>query len=167
MPKSISATVSAALAAGGPRCICFVSTFRSQMPVSSRPILRRRRKPFSMGTSRRLPFLAACRSRFCTTIHKLLLPVFLGAGKPQRTRAFTELVSHYLFQERFGRPGKGNDKGKVEALVKYSRANFLTPVPHAASFDALNSTLEERGRARQAECAGRQEQTIGERLAAD
>src|SRR2546423_11284208 len=32
-----------------------------------------------------------------------------------------------LFQERFGRPGKGNDKGKVEALVKYSRANFLTP----------------------------------------
>jgi hypothetical protein len=28
-----------------------------------------------------------------------------------------------------GRPGKGIDKGKVEALVKYSRANFLTPVP--------------------------------------
>jgi hypothetical protein len=26
--------------------------------------------------------------------------------------------------------------------VKYSRANFLTPVPHAASFDALNATLE-------------------------
>jgi hypothetical protein len=68
----------------------------------------------------------------------------LGDGKRQRTRAFTELVSHYLFQERFGRPGKGNDKGKVEALVKYSRANFLTPVPHAASFDALNAALEER-----------------------
>jgi transposase len=41
----------------------------------------------------------------------------LSDGKRQRTRAFTELVSHYLFQERFGRPGKGNDKGKVEALV--------------------------------------------------
>jgi transposase len=51
-----------------------------------------------------------------------------GDGKRQCTPAFTELVSHYLFQERFGRPGKGNDKGKVEALVKYSRANFLTPV---------------------------------------
>jgi transposase len=69
---------------------------------------------------------------------KIAVARILGDGKRQRTRAFTELVSHYLFQERFGRPGKGNDKGKVEALVKYSRANFLTPVPHAASFDALN-----------------------------
>ena len=35
-----------------------------------------------------------------------------GDGKRERTRAFTELVSHYLFADRFGRPGKGNDKGK-------------------------------------------------------
>ena len=59
------------------------------------------------------------------------------------------------------------DKGKVETLVKYSRANFLTPVPHAASFEALNAMLEERCRARQAERASRHEQTIGERLVAD
>ena len=52
-------------------------------------------------------------------------------------------------------------------MVKYSRANFLTPVPHAASFDALNAALEERCCARQAERAGRHEQTIGERLIAD
>ena len=44
-----------------------------------------------------------------------------GDGKRERTRAFTELVSHYLFRDRFGRPGKGNDKGKVEGLVKYAR----------------------------------------------
>jgi transposase len=98
---------------------------------------------------------------------KIAVARILGDGKRQRTRAFTELVSHYLFQERFGRPGKGNDKGKVEALVKYSRANFLTPVPHAPSFEALNATLEERCRARQKECAGRHELTIGERLVAD
>jgi transposase len=84
---------------------------------------------------------------------KIAVARILGDGKRQRTRAFTELVSHYLFQERFGRAGKGNDKGKVEALVKYSRASFLTPVPHAASFDALNAALEERCRARQAERA--------------
>jgi transposase len=98
---------------------------------------------------------------------KIAVARILGEGKRQRTRAFTELVSHYLFQERFGRPGKGNDKGKVEALVKYSRANFLTPVPHAPSFEALNAALEERCRARQKECAGRLELTIGERLVAD
>ncbi len=98
---------------------------------------------------------------------KIAVARILGDGKRQRARAFTELVSHYLFEDRFGRPGKGNDKGKVEALVKYSRANFLTPVPHAASFDALNAALEERCRARQAERAGRHEQTISERLVAD
>src|SRR6478672_225785 len=84
---------------------------------------------------------------------KIAVARILGDGKRRGTRAFTELVSHYLFQERFGRPGKGNDKGKVEALVKYSRANFLTPVPHAASFEALNAALEQRSCARQAEGA--------------
>ena len=62
---------------------------------------------------------------------KIAVARILGDGKRTRTRAFTELLSHYLFDDRFGRPGKGNDKGKVEALVKYTRANFLTPMPHA------------------------------------
>src|ERR1019366_7868946 len=35
----------------------------------------------------------------------------LDNGKRQRTRVFSELQSHYLFTDRFGRPGKGNDKG--------------------------------------------------------
>jgi hypothetical protein len=78
---------------------------------------------------------------------KISVSRILGDGKRQRTHAFTKLVSHYLFQEWFGRLGKGNDKGKVEALVKYSPANFLTPVPHGASFDTLNAALEERCRA--------------------
>ena len=47
-----------------------------------------------------------------------------GDGRRQRTRSFTELQSHYLFEDRFGRPGKGNDKGKVEGLAGYSRRNF-------------------------------------------
>ena len=77
-----------------------------------------------------------------------------GDGKRERTRAFTELVSHYLFRDRFGRPGKGNDKGKVEGLVKFSRANFMVPIPEAASFEELNARLEQRCRARQGERAG-------------
>ena len=47
----------------------------------------------------------------------------LGDGERQRTQAFSHLQSHYLFRDRFGRPGKGNDKGKVEALVKDSAAH--------------------------------------------
>ena len=91
----------------------------------------------------------------------------LGDWKRERTRAFTELCSHYLFRDRFARPAKGNDKGKVEGLVKFSRANFMVPVPHAASFDDLNAVLEERCRARQRDHAGRHAETIGERLVAD
>ena len=74
-----------------------------------------------------------------------------GDGRRERTQAFTELQSHYLFRDRFGRPAKGNDKGKVEGLVKYARANFLTPVPHAASFEELNAGLVDRCRRRQGE----------------
>jgi transposase len=92
----------------------------------------------------------------------------IGAdGTRQRTKAFATLVSHYLYRDRFGRPGKGNDKGKVEALVKYARQHFLTPVPQVASLAALNAALLERCRARQVETAGRHSQTITERLVAD
>jgi len=72
----------------------------------------------------------------------------LGDGVRQRTRVFSELQSHYLFADRFGRPGKGNDKGKVEGLVGWIRRNLLVPVPRAASLDALNEQLLEGCRRR-------------------
>ena len=43
---------------------------------------------------------------------KLAVARILGDGTRQRTQVFSELQSHYLFDARFGRPGKGNDKGK-------------------------------------------------------
>ena len=98
---------------------------------------------------------------------KIAVVKICGDGKCARTRAFTELVSHYLFADRFGRPGKGHDKGKVEGLVKYARGNLVTPVPEAAHFDALNAMLAACCRARQSDCAGWHAATIGERLAAD
>src|SRR6478735_3097560 len=80
---------------------------------------------------------------------------------------FAELQSHYLFADRFGRPGKGNDKGKVEGLVGYVRRNFMTPFPVADSFDALNARfLDACMKRRQAILRG-QATTIGERMQAD
>jgi transposase len=58
-----------------------------------------------------------------------------------RSKMFAELQSHYLFEDRFGRPGKGNDKGKVEGLVGFVRRNFMTPLPVAESVDAFNIRL--------------------------
>ena len=42
-----------------------------------------------------------------------------GDGKRERTITFAELQSYYLFEDRFGRPGKGNDKGNVEGVIGY------------------------------------------------
>jgi transposase len=91
----------------------------------------------------------------------------LGDGRRQRTRVFGELQSHYLFTDRFGRPGKGNDKGKVEGLVGLIRRNYLVPLPHAASFDALNEDLLAACRRRLDDRLRGHDETIGERLARD
>ena len=98
---------------------------------------------------------------------KLAVARILGDGKRQRTRVFTELQSHYLFEDRFGRPGKGNDKGQVEGLVGFIRRNFLVPVPRAESFAALNDALAEQCRRRQAARLRGHKETIGERLERD
>ena len=55
---------------------------------------------------------------------KLAVAQILGDGKRERSRMFSTLQSHYLFEDKFGRPGKGNDKGKVENLVGYARRNL-------------------------------------------
>ena len=98
---------------------------------------------------------------------KLAVARILGDGRRQRTRAFTELQSHYLFEDRFGRPGKGNDKGKVEGMVGYVRRNFLAPVPSFQSFDALNAHLEERCLARMDSVLRGHGETIGRRMERD
>src|SRR5918999_1482196 len=98
---------------------------------------------------------------------KLAVARILGDGRRQRTRVFSELQSHFLFADRFGRPGKGNDKGKVEGLVGYARRNFLVPVPRVEGFAALNAQLEARCRERQGARLRGHDETIGERLARD
>ena len=98
---------------------------------------------------------------------KLAVARILGDGRRQRTRVFSELQSHYLFADRFGRPGKGNDKGKVEGLVGYARRNFMVPIPHAASFAELNARLLECCRRRLNDRLRGHDETIGERLVRD
>ena len=68
---------------------------------------------------------------------------------------------------RFGRPGKGNDKGKVEGLVGYVRRNFLVPIPSFESFDALNAHLEQHCLRRFEDRLRGHNETIGERLERD
>ena len=98
---------------------------------------------------------------------KLAVARILGDGRRQRTRAFTELQSHYLFDDRFGRPAKGNDKGKVEGMVGYVRRNFLVPVPSFESFEALNAHLEGRCLERMDARLRGHAESIGQRMERD
>ena len=98
---------------------------------------------------------------------RIAVTKILGDGKRVRTRVFTELQSHYLFQDRFGRPAKGNDKGKVEGLVGYARRNFMVPVPVFESFAALNAHLADCCRKRLGQRLRGETETIGERLVRD
>ncbi len=49
---------------------------------------------------------------------RLAVVRILGDGTRQRTRVFSELQSHYLFADRFGRPGKGNDKSLPRTPIR-------------------------------------------------
>ena len=91
----------------------------------------------------------------------------LGDGTRQRTRVFSELQSHDVFDDRFGRPGKGTDNGTVEGLVGSARRNCFVPVPRVASWDALNLDLANTCRARRGRRVRRHTETIGARVARD
>ena len=95
------------------------------------------------------------------------LPGSWAMGSGSERASSRSFQSHYLFEDRFGRPGKGNDKGKVEGLVGFIRRNFLVPVPRAESFAALNDALAEQCRRRQAARLRGHKETIGERLERD
>ena len=98
---------------------------------------------------------------------KLAVAKILGDGTRSRSQMFSALQSHYLFEDKFGRPGKGNDKGKVEGLVGYVRRHFMVPLPVAPDFDAINVGFRESCVARQAAVLRGQTLSIGERMQVD
>jgi transposase len=135
---------------------CFVMAFPAETTEA-----------FLEGHHRAFAYFGGVPRRILYDNTKLAVVQILGDGTRTKTQAFSELQSHYLFQERFGRPGKGNDKGKVEGLVGYARRNFLVPVPRCASWEELNIRLLEQCRQRRQERLRGHRQTIGERFEQD
>lgn len=62
-------------------------------------------------------------------------------GERDLTDTFERFVLHYGFNYEFCNPGKGNEKGHVEAMVKYVRNNFLLPENTILDLDQFNKTL--------------------------
>jgi transposase len=98
---------------------------------------------------------------------KIAVKEITGDGERKPTEEFSKLQSHYLFEAKFGRPGKGNDKGMVEGLVGYARRNFLVPVPRAVSWEELNAHLVEQCRKRRERKLWGHTETIAERFERD
>ncbi len=57
--------------------------------------------------------------------------------KRELTERCKALVSHYLFEPCFARPGEGHDKGGVEARGKGIRLAHLTPIPRGQTLPAI------------------------------
>lgn len=98
---------------------------------------------------------------------RCLVAKILPDGTRKRAALFSGFLSHYLIRDRYGRPGKGNDKGNVEGLVGYARRNFMVPIPQFPTWDAFNVWLEEQCRKRQRDRLRGESETIGERLQRD
>jgi transposase len=98
---------------------------------------------------------------------RCLVARILPDGTRKRATLFSGFLSHYLIRDRYGRPGKGNDKGAVEGLVGWARRTFMVPLPRFATWDDFNAWLEAQCRKRQAEILRGHAETIGARLTRD
>ena len=98
---------------------------------------------------------------------RCLVARILPDGTRKRAALFSGLLSHHVIEDRYGRPGKGNDKGSVEGIVGWSRRNLMVPLPRFATWDDFNAWLEEQCRRRQADVLRGHSETIGQRLQRD
>ena len=131
---------------------CFVAAFPAETTEA-----------FLEGHVRAFAYFGGVPTRILYDNLKIAVARILGGEQRQRTRAFSELQSYYLFADKFGRP----DKGKVEGLVGYAQRNFMVPIPRVSSWEALNAHLEEQCRKRRERRLRGHSETIGERFERD
>jgi transposase len=135
---------------------CFVAAFPAETTEA-----------FLEGHVRAFAYFGGVPTRILYDNTKIAVAKILGGEERQRTRSFSELQSYYLFADKFGRPAKGNDKGKVEGLVGYARRNFMVPIPRVSSWEELNAHLEQQCRKRRERRLRGHSETIGERFERD
>jgi transposase len=74
---------------------------------------------------------------------RIAITKILTHHKRRYTTEFKRLISHYLFEPHFCNVKRPNEKGVVEGSVKYSRLNFMVPVPQVKDYDELNRLLRD------------------------
>jgi transposase len=74
---------------------------------------------------------------------RVAITKILIGHKRKHTAEFKRIISHYLFEPHFCNVRRPNEKGIVEGSVKYSRLNFMVPVPQVKDYDELNRLLRD------------------------
>jgi len=105
---------------------------------------RENTESFQEGHVQAFEFFKGVPHRISYDNTKIAVSKILGGGERKLTYGFLQLKSHYLFDHHFCRPARGNEKGVVEGLVKYTRLNFMVPVPQVRDFNELNTYLKQR-----------------------
>ena len=77
---------------------------------------------------------------------KVLVSAVTGKRARRLTDGFLQLQSHYRFAEHFCGVNRPNEKGVVEATVKFARFKFFVPVPPVRDLEELNARLAEQCR---------------------
>jgi transposase len=96
---------------------------------------------FWEGHVRAFAFFGGVPRRITIDNSKITVAQILGSHARRITEGFRPLVRHYLFDYHFCRVRRAHEKGVVEGIVKYTRLNFLVPVPEGRDFQELNAYL--------------------------
>jgi transposase len=122
---------------------------------------------FQEGHCRAFAYFGGVPTRISYDNSKIAVAAVVGGRGRTPTAEFLRLAGHFLFDYRFCRVRRPNEKGHVEVMVGFARRNFLVPVPEADSWEALNATLAERCRADLARQLRGKDRPKGELLAAE
>jgi transposase len=96
---------------------------------------------FWEGHIRAFAFFEGVPRRITYDNGKVMVSQIIGSRKRKLTTGFLQLVSHYLFDYHFCLVRRANEKGVVEGIVKFSRLNFMVPIPQVRDFAELNEYL--------------------------
>lgn len=105
----------------------------------------------------------------CITYDNLTSAVkkVLQGRNREENESFVAFRSAWLFDSRFCTPARGNEKGRVENMVKFAERNFFVPVPVVSSLNELNQQLKNHCRCYLEHTQARKTQSVAERLKAE
>lgn len=125
------------------RVAMFVMTLPYSDAIFCQVFPRECTEAFLEGHRRAFEFFGGVPRRISYDNLRIAVAKITGSREREVTREFLRLESHYLFEHHFCLVRRPNEKGHVERLLDFARANFLVPVPVTDDLARLNEQLEQ------------------------